>query len=534
MMLKYKQRLLKIFSKLNGIYSRKGELSMNLAEFTDVINGYVWAIPLVVVAIVVGLFFSISMGVPQVRLIKDMVKYLLKGDSDSKEGISSFQGFAMALGGRIGVGNIAGVATAICFGGPGAVFWMWLIAIVGAGSAYAESSLAQIYKEKIDGEYRGGPAYYIEKGFAHMPRFARAFAILFAITGVIANGFTGPTIQAFNITDATKNAWGISPWITGGLIAALFALVVFGGMKRIGRTAEIIVPVMAIAYILLALVILFVNYDKVIPTFSLIFRCAFNLDAFHGAVWGSTIIWGVKRGIYSNEAGMGSGAHASAAAEVSHPAKQGLAQSFSVYVDTILVCTATAIMILSTGMFNVQNEKTKEFIVQNLPDGMNPGTGYTQSAIDTLIPGFGSGFIAIAVFFFAFTTLLSFAFYTDANASYIARGAKSETTRKIIVTGSKVILTAIIFWGSIRSSDAAWNLADIGVGLMAWVNLVAILLLQRKVRNVFKDYERQKKLGLDPVFVPSDCGIDNAPLWDEIGQTKYPDLIRAKNEVEGE
>lgn len=510
----------------------KGELIMDLANITGIINGYIWAIPLVVVAIVVGLFFTISMGVPQVRLIKDMVKYLLKGNSDSKEGISSFQGFAMALGGRIGVGNIAGVATAICFGGPGAVFWMWLIAIVGAGSAYAESSLAQIYKEKIGGEYRGGPAYYIEKGFSNMPKFGRAFAILFAITGVIANGFTGPTIQAFNITDATKNAWGISPWITGAVIAILFALIVFGGMKRIGRTAEIIVPIMAIAYIVLALIILFVNYDRIIPTFGVIFRSAFNMEALYGAVWGSTIIWGVKRGIYSNEAGMGSGAHASAAAEVSHPAKQGLAQSFSVYVDTLLVCTATAIMIISTNMFNVQNENTKEFVVQNISTDINPGTGYTQLAIDTLIPGFGSGFIAIAVFFFAFTTLLSFAFYTDANASYIARGAKSESTRKAIVTGSKVILTAIIFWGSIRSSDAAWNLADIGVGLMAWVNLIAIFLLQNKVRTVFKDYEKQKKLGLDPVFVPEDCGID-APLWDEIAETKYAAQLTAKKEAEG-
>lgn len=496
---------------------------MNFTELTGVLNGYIWSIPLVVLAIIVGLFYTISMGVPQVRLLKDMTKYLFKGNTSGSEGISSFQGFAMALGGRIGVGNIAGVATAICFGGPGAVFWMWLIAIIGAGSAYAESSLAQIYKAKIDGEYRGGPAYYIEKGL-NIPYLGRGLAVAFAIAAVIANGFTGPTIQAFNISEAVKNAWGLPTWMVGLAIAILFALVVFGGMKRIGRVAEIIVPVMAFVYILLALIILFVNYDQIIPMFKLIFRCAFNMDAFYGAVWGSTIIWGVKRGIYSNEAGMGSGAHASAAAEVSHPAKQGLAQSFSVYVDTLLVCTATAIMILSTGMYNIQSEATGKFLVENLP-GLDAGTGYTQKAIDTLVPGLGSGFIAIAVFFFAFTTLLSFAFYTDANTAYIVRGVKTEKSRKIMVNAIKVLLTLIIFWGSIRSSGAAWNLADIGVGLMSWVNLVAILLLQRKVRTVLKDYEMQKKAGLDPVFVPKDCGITNAELWDEIGSEKYPELL---------
>lgn len=502
---------------------------MNFTEITSKISGYIWDYPLVILAIIVGLFFTVSMKVPQVRLFKDMVKHLIVKDSSGSEGISSFQGFAMALGGRIGVGNIAGVATAICFGGPGAVFWMWVIAIVGAGSAFAESALAQVYKNKIDGEYRGGPAYYIEKGI-NIPGLAKVLAVLFAITAVIANGFTGPTIQAFNITEATNNAWGISPYLTGILIAGIFALVVFGGMKRIGKVAEIVVPIMAVIYILLAIVILVVHYNHIIPMFKLIFACAFNLDAFYGAIWGSTIIWGVKRGIYSNEAGMGSGAHASAAAEVSHPAKQGLAQSFSVYVDTLLVCTATAIMILSTGMYNIQSETTKKFLVENLP-GMNPGTGFTQKAIDTLIPGLGSSFIAVAVFFFAFTTLLSFAFYTDANASYLVKGLRSGKERKYFVIAIKVILTCIIFWGSIRSSDAAWNLADIGVGLMAWVNLIAIFLLQKKVRSVLKDYEKQKKAGLDPVFVPEDCGIDNAPLWHEIAEEKYPELLSAKKDT---
>ncbi len=498
---------------------------MDLAKLTSVINGYVWSVPLVVLALAVGVYFSLTMKFPQIRCIKDMVYYLFKGNSSSEEGVSSFQGFAMALGGRIGVGNIAGVATAIYFGGPGAVFWMWVIAFIGAGSAYAESSLAQIYKTKIDGEYRGGPAYYIEKGTG-----LTFLAILFAITGVIANGFTGPTIQAFNVAEATKNAFGIDPMITGIVVAVLFALVVFGGMKRIGKVAEIIVPIMAIIYIILALVILGVNFTKIPEMFGLIIKCAFNIEAFYGAIWGSAVMWGVKRGIYSSEAGMGSGAHAAAAAEVSHPAKQGLAQSFSVYVDTLFVCTATAIMILSTGMYNVVNEKTGEMLVENLP-GVSAGTGYTQAAIDSFLPGFGSAFIAIAVFFFAFTTLLSFAFYTDANMSYIAQKCNN---RKYIVIGVKIILTAIILFGAVRSSDVAWNLADIGVGLMSWVNLIALFILQKTVRIVLKDYEKQKKLGLDPVFDPDDCGIKNAGLWKDIIKNNYADLLEKKREKEKE
>ncbi|MGL4485153.1 MAG: alanine/glycine:cation symporter family protein [Anaerovoracaceae bacterium] len=492
-----------------------------LANITGTIAGYIWSVPLIVLALGVGLFFSIGMRFPQVRLFKDMVHNLVKGQK-SVEGITSFQGFAMALGGRIGIGNIAGVATAICFGGPGAVFWMWIIAFIGAGSAFAESALSQVYKGKIGGEYRGGPAYYIEKGTG-----LKFFAILFAITAVIANGFTGPTIQAFNVAAAVENAFGVDTYITGIAMAALFAAVVFGGMKRIGKVAEIIVPVMAVVYIVLALIIVGVNFTQIPAMFGLIFSSAFGANALYGAIWGSAIMWGVKRGIYSNEAGMGSGAHASASAEVSHPAKQGLAQSFSVYVDTLFVCTATAIMILSTGTYNVINEKTGAFITENLV-GVDAGTKYTQAAIDTLMPGVGAGFIAVAVFFFAFTTLLSFAFYTDANVNYIAEKSKN---RKMIVFVIKVILTIIILLGAMRSSDVAWNFADIGVGLMSWVNLVAIVFMYKTVTAVLKDYEKQKKLGLDPVFDPEDCGIKNAELWKDIVKEKYSDLKEKKDKI---
>lgn len=493
---------------------------MDLASITSSINGYLWSTALIVLCLGVGTYFSLSMKFPQVRLIKDMLSHLLKGKSSSN-GISSFQGFAMALGGRVGTGNIAGVATAIFYGGPGSIFWMWMIAFLGAGSAFAESVLAQVWKEEVSGEYRGGPAYYIEKGTG-----IKSFAIMFAIAGVIANGITGPTIQAFNIADSAKIAFGINPLYTGIFVALLFAVIVFGGMKRMGRFAELVVPFMAIGYIILALVILGVNYKEIPNTFILIFSSAFSTNAVFGGIFGSAIMWGVKRGVYSSEAGLGAGSQAAGAAEVSHPAKQGLSQAFSVYVDTLFVCTATAIMILITGKYNVVDPSGK-MIVEYLP-GMGVGTGYTQEAINTLIPGFGSIFIAIALFFFAFTTLLAFGFYTDSNIAYLFKNNKNLS---LISNSIKVLLIGMIIFGSIKSSDIAWNMADIGVGLMAWLNLVALILLRKPVLNVLKDYEMQKSMGLDPVFNPQDCGIDNAPLWHTIVKRNYSDLNSKSKKV---
>ena len=508
-----------------------------LDQLTTDLYNIIWALPLTILALGTGLYFTLRMKFPQVRLFKDMVHYLLgrdrkKGDKTSDEGMSSFQAFALALGGRVGVGNIAGVATAICFGGPGAVFWMWLIAFIGAGTAFSESALAQTYKVRIDGEYKGGPAYYIERGMGGKSA-AKVFAAVFAVAAILANGITGPTIQAFNFSEAANNAFGLNPWIGGIIMAACVAVVAFGGAKRLGRVSELIVPVMAIAYIVIALIILAINFKQIPEMFGLIFKGAFKMDSLYGAIWGSTVMWGVKRGIYSNEAGYGSGAHAAASAEVSHPAKQGLAQSFSVYVDTLFVCTATAIMILSTGMYNVANEKTGEMITENLP-GVAPGVSYTQAAIDEALPGTGLGsiFIAIAVFFFAFTTLLSFVLYTDVNVSYLLR-SKSEKSRNLWTNIFRVVIVLIVLVGATRSSTAAWNTADIGIGIMCWINFTALLILSTKAIKLLKDYERQKHLGLDPVFEPADVGITNADLWTDIVKEKYASLLAKKHEAEG-
>lgn len=298
------------------------------------INDIVWSEALVILCLGTGLFFSFRLKFPQVRLFKEMIR-LLFGTKKSKEGISSFQAFTLAISGRIGTGNIAGVATAIAMGGPGAVFWMWTIAFLGSASAIIEATLAQTYKEVSKGEFRGGPAYYILKGLKTKP-----FAVLFALATIISCGFLLPSVQSNSIALAVEKAFNVDTVYTAVGVCLLLALIIIGGVKRISSVAEVVVPFMAISYIVMAMIIIGLNIDKVPEMFSLILSSAFGADATFGGIVGSAISWGVQRGIYSNEAGQGTAPHAAAAAEVSHPYKQGLVQGFSVYVDTLFVCTA--------------------------------------------------------------------------------------------------------------------------------------------------------------------------------------------------
>lgn len=480
-------------------------------DFVNFLNNIIWSNWLVWLCLGTGVFFSVIMMFPQVRLIKDMVKLLFGGGS-SENGVSSFQSFAMALGGRVGTGNIAGVASAIGFGGPGAVFWMWAIAFLGAGSAYIESALAQVYKEEMDGQYRGGPSYYIEKGLGN-----KAFAYVFAVSAIIGVGFFLPGVQANSIATSMNQAFGLPTWLTGLLVAGMLAFVIFGGVKRIAKTAELIVPFMAIGYIIVALVVIIFNLDKVPGVFTMIFEHAFSAKAATGAVIGQAIMWGVKRGIYSNEAGQGTGPMAAAAAEVSHPAKQGLVQAFSVYVDTLFVCSATAFMILIMGTYNIYDQ-AGNVLVENMA-GVAPGPVYTQRAVDLFFPGdgFGSVFVAIALFFFAFSTLLAYYYYAEVNVAYLARKVKNH---KLVFNITRVTLLVMTFIGSINTAGAVWALGDVGVGLMAWLNIAAILLLTKTGVLTLKDYEAQKKLGKDPVFDPVALGIKNADLWTTINKRR--------------
>ena len=483
-------------------------------EMIGRINDIVWSLPLVYGCLAVGLYFTIRLKLVQVRQIPAMLGQLRSGQS-SDEGVSSFQALAMSLAGRVGMGNIGGVATAIAFGGPGAVFWMWMMAFLGAATSFIECTLGQIYKEKDSkGEYRGGPAYFIEKGLG-----MRWYGILFAVVCVGAMGLLLPGIQANGITDAMDNAWGLDPRIaTIGIVIAL-AFIVVGGVKRIAIFAGIVVPFMALAYILLAIIVLFFNVSAIPEIFGLIFRSAFGLDSAFGAVLGLAVEWGVKRGVYSNEAGQGTGPHAAAAAEVSHPAKQGLAQAFAVYIDTLFVCTATAVMIISTGMFHTYKDGTVESGILasghgGLAETTSVGPAYTQAALDTVFPGMGSSFVAVALLFFAFTTIVAYYYMAETNITYLTHryGPQVEAVGRRLV--QLVVLLAVAY-GALTTAESAWAVGDIGVGLMAWLNLIAILLLQKPAIKAFRDYERQQKAGLDPEFDPRPLGIKNAVFWEE-------------------
>ncbi len=493
-----------------------------LLNLSATLDNFFWGQIMIVLCLAAGIYFSVLMKFPQLRLVKDMVKLLLGGKA-SETGVSSFQGFAMALGGRVGTGNITGVASAIFFGGPGAVFWMWAIAFLGAGSAYIESALAQVWKEEIHGEYRGGPAYYIEKGLKSRP-----LGIAFAILTIVSCGIMLPGIQTNAFAQAGKLSFGIDTWIIGLIYTAITAYVIFGGGKRIAKVAGLIVPFMAIAYIILALVILAVNFGKIGEVFGMIFSSAFNMNAVYGAVFGQAIAWGVKRGIFSNEAGQGTGAQAAGAAEVSHPAKQGLVQAFSVYVDTLFVCTATAVMILSTGAFNVV-DTAGNFITQNLP-GVEK-SNFTQEAVNSFIPGIGGGFVAVALFFFTLTTVFAYAFYTDSSIGYIFKKNTTGNGYKYSIMGSRFLLSTMVFVGAVSSVDVVWNLGSAAVGAMAWFNVIVIIFLTKPGLATLKDYEAQKKLGLDPVFVPSRIGIKGAELWDTIAKRQYPEQLEALNKA---
>ncbi|PEZ06420.1 sodium:alanine symporter [Bacillus sp. AFS018417] len=485
-----------------------------METFVNWFNGIVWSPALVYLCLGVGLYFSVRTRFLQVRHVGEMVRLTFQGEK-SEAGVSSFQALALSLSGRVGTGNIAGVATAIAFGGPGAVFWMWLVAFLGAGSAYVESTLAQIYKTKYKGQFRGGPAYYIEKGLG-----IKWYAIVFVMATILATGMLLPGVQANSIAVSLETAFGINTSVSGAILVVVLGLIIFGGVKRIVNVAQIVVPFMAAGYILVACLIVFMNIDKLPDAFMLILKSAFALESAFGGIIGLAISWGVKRGIYSNEAGQGTGAHAAAAAEVSHPAKQGLVQAFSVYIDTLFVCSATAFMMIITGMYNVFDASGKGFLVNNL-NGAEPGPGYTQAAVESVFPGFGNAFVAISLFFFAFTTIMAYYYIAETNIAYLNR----EKDRPWMILVLKFIFLATVFYGCVKTAATAWALGDIGVGIMAWVNIIAILFLQKPALLALKDYEKQKKEGKDPVFDPQELGIKNADFWEhEYGKDKQEEV----------
>ena len=413
---------------------------------------------LVVLLIVAGLYFSFRTRFVQVRRFKLMLKSLFS-KKEGAQGISSFEAFCIALSGRVGTGNIVGVATAIAFGGPGAVFWMWVVAFFGASTAFVESTLAQIYKFPHHSGYRGGPFSFIEHGLGK-----KWLGITFAAITVLACGFFLTTVQSNGVSSAIKNAFPVAPLTSGIALAVILGLVIFGGVKRIARVASIVTPFMALGYILMSLVVIGFHIQDVPAVFASIVTNAFGINPICGGIIGSTIAMGVKRGIFSNEAGQGTGAIVSAATDVPHPAQQGLAQAFSVYVDTLLVCTATALMILCSGTYNILGS-------------------------DGVFKGFGSQFVSIAMVFFAFSTIMAYYFYAETSIIYLFRGREGKGEKVAIRIFQVLMLGAVVF-GAVREADVVWQLGDIGVGLMAWFTVVSILILCPKAIKALKEFEK--------------------------------------------
>lgn len=448
-------------------------------QIINTVNGALYSYILIIILVLGGLYFTCRTKFVQFRLFKEQFRAVMEKPEDSN-GVSSFQALMVSTASRVGTGNIIGVSTALCLGGFGSVFWMWLIAIVGSASAFIESTLAQIYKKKgPDGSY-GGPAYYIENALK-----CRPLAIVFSILIILTYGFGFNMLASYNL-QSTFSGYGfynaeITPWIIGLIVAVLVGFCLFGGGKRILKVTSTLVPFMGVAYILIALVIVFMNIGLLPDIFKTIFTEAFDFQAIFGGFSGSCVMFGIKRGLFSNEAGVGSAPNASASAQVNHPVKQGLVQVLSVFIDTVLICSATAFMCMSSGVE---------------PSAKLSGAPYVQAALSSTLGAFGPIFITVAMILFAFTTLVGNLFYVDKAIFFIFKKMPSKTFMRIYY----VVASLVILLGAGLSADLLWGIADITMGAMTIINMPVILYLGKYAYRALKDYEKQRKDGLEPVF----------------------------------
>ena len=464
-----------------------------IGAMLDKIDSVMYYPILIIVMSLAGLYFTIRTKGVQIRMFPESIRLLMESPEDKKN-VSSLQAMLVSTASRVGTGNIVGVSTAICLGGPGAVFWMWIMCIVGASSAFIESTLAQIYKRKnSDGECYGGPAYYIERAL-HAPIVAAIFCVFLIATYAV--GFNLLCSYNLQSTFAAYSFYNekVTPKLVGGIIAVLMGYCLLGGGKRIVKLTSIIVPVMGIAYVVISLIVILRNITSIPSMFVMIFRDAFDFKSIFGGMAGSCLIYGVKRGLYSNEAGVGSAPNASASAKVSHPAKQGLVQTLSVYIDTLLICTATALMCLSSGV-----ERSEAV----------SGAPYVQNAISTVFGVVGPTFITVAMVLFAFTTLLGNLYYVD-NALIFLNHKKEPS--KTFMRCFHICCAVVVLFGAVIPMNAAWAAADITMGCMTLINLPACMFLGKVAIDTLKDYEKQKKEGKQPVFKASDIGLDTEEL----------------------
>lgn len=463
-----------------------------LNSWISAINDVLWSYILIIMLLGCALWFSFKTRFVQFRMIKEMIKLLGDSTGKTKNGekhISSFQAFAVSLASRVGTGNLAGVATAIAIGGPGAVFWMWIIALLGASSAFVESTLAQLYKRRGKDSFIGGPAYYMERGLG-----LRWMGIFFAILISVTFGFAFNSVQSNTICAAWEGAFGFDHRIIGGILTLLTILIIFGGIQRIARVSSIIVPVMALGYVILALGIVVFNIGKLPAVLETIIGNAFGWEQAIGGTVGAALMQGIKRGLFSNEAGMGSAPNVAATADVSHPVKQGLIQTLGVFTDTLIICTCTAFIILFSGA---------------QLDGTVNGIQLTQHALTNEVGNAGSIFVAVAILLFAFSSIIGNYYYGEANIRFV-------TQKRSILFIYRLLVGAMVMFGAIASLDLAWSLADITMGVMTICNLIAISLLSREAFLLLKDYVKQKRNGIaSPVFTKNSIPElkDKAECW---------------------
>ncbi len=463
-----------------------------LNSWIGAINDILWSYILIIMLLGCAIWFTFKTRFVQFRMIKEMIKLLADSTEKTKNGekhISSFQAFAVSLASRVGTGNLAGVATAIAVGGPGAVFWMWIIALLGASSAFVESTLAQLYKRRGKDSFIGGPAYYMERGLG-----LRWMGVFFAVLISITFGFAFNSVQSNTICAAWEGAFGFDHRIIGGILTVLTILIIFGGIQRIAKVSSIIVPVMALGYVALALGIVLFNIGKLPAVLELIINNAFGWEQAIGGSIGAALMQGIKRGLFSNEAGMGSAPNVAATADVSHPVKQGLIQTLGVFTDTLIICTCTAFIILFSGA----------------PlDGSVNGVQLTQHALTNEVGSVGSIFVAIAILLFAFSSIIGNYYYGEANIRFVTQKRSVLFTYRLLVGG-------MVMFGALASLDLAWSLADITMGLMTICNLIAISLLSRQAFLLLKDYIAQKQKGIiSPVFDKNSIPelTDKAECW---------------------
>ena len=460
------------------------------------INTILWSYVLIALLILSGLFYTIRTGFAQGRLLGDMVALITGKLSSLRDGekkvagqVTGFQAFCIAVASHVGTGNLAGVAIAVAVGGPGALFWMWVIALLGGATSLIENTLAQTYKVKEGNGFRGGPSYYMEKALGQ-----KTLGYIFSVIVIVTFAFVFNTVQANTIAQAFETTFNMSSAVAGIILAALTALIIFGGLNRIANVVSFMVPIMAIGYVVVALYVLIVNAVHIPALFMSIIEAAFGIKQAVGGAIGVAMLQGIKRGLYSNEAGMGSAPNAAATSNVSHPVKQGLLQAFGVFVDTILICSATGFIVLLYPEYNTIGEK---------------GIKLTQLALSHSVGAWGAGFITLCIFLFAFSSLVGNYYYGEANLEFLT---KSKTSMLVF----RVLTVACVYLGSVASLGLVWDIADVSMGIMALMNIVVIAILSPKAVAIINDYIKQRKEGKNPVFRAKDIpGLENTECWDD-------------------